>query len=127
MKIGRPGTSKHAVLGLMRGLIPNIVSLDPPVPIRVNAIAPGWTESGIVRRALFESVGIVVQSADVPARSAVLLMADKKRQGELIYSCEGKLKEIENGVLLKTAREVVLGGREDGDGDVLRKAMELLK
>jgi hypothetical protein len=37
------------------------------------------------------------QSADVVARSAVLLMADRKRHGELVHSDRGNYTEMENG------------------------------
>ena len=36
------------------------------------------------------------QSADVVARSMVLLMADRQRHGELIYSDKGMYTEMEN-------------------------------
>ena len=39
----------------------------------------------------------IVQSADVVARSVALLMADKRRHGELVYSAAGKFLEMENG------------------------------
>jgi hypothetical protein len=37
------------------------------------------------------------QSADVVARSVVLLIADMQRHGELVYSRGGMYTEIENG------------------------------
>jgi hypothetical protein len=37
------------------------------------------------------------QSADVVACSVVLLMADRQRHGELVYSKKGKYTEMENG------------------------------
>jgi hypothetical protein len=36
-------------------------------------------------------------SADVVARSVVLLMADRQRHGELVYSKKGKYTEMESG------------------------------
>jgi hypothetical protein len=38
-----------------------------------------------------------VQSADVVARSVGVLMADKERHGELVYSAVGNFVEMENG------------------------------
>ncbi|KAF1361335.1 NAD(P)-binding protein, partial [Lizonia empirigonia] len=87
-------TSKHAVLGLMRSLTGH---LHPTLPIRINAIAPSWTDTGILSPPVLAALGDKVQSADVPARSVTVLMADKKRHGELVYSECGHFLELENG------------------------------
>jgi NAD(P)-dependent dehydrogenase (short-subunit alcohol dehydrogenase family) len=88
-------TSKHAVLGLMRSLTQH---LHPTLPIRINAIAPSWTATGIMPPGAVAAIGEAqFQSPDVPARSAVLLMADGKRHGEMVYSEKGKFVELENG------------------------------
>ncbi|EEH20724.2 hypothetical protein PABG_02955 [Paracoccidioides brasiliensis Pb03] len=94
---------------LMRGLTPH---LYPELPIRINAIAPSWTDTGIVPRALLELVGVTVQSAHVVALSVALLMCsdggnsvdsvdrvDSSRHGQLIYSVAGLYREIEEGML----------------------------
>jgi NAD(P)-dependent dehydrogenase (short-subunit alcohol dehydrogenase family) len=86
-------TSKHAVLGLMRSLTQH---LHPTLPIRINAIAPSWTATGIMPPGVVTAIGEAqFQSPDVPARSAVLLMADGKRHGEMVYSEKGKFVEFE--------------------------------
>ncbi|KAF2193209.1 NAD(P)-binding protein [Zopfia rhizophila CBS 207.26] len=87
-------TTKHGVTGLVRSLYGN---LHPTIPIRVNAIAPSWTDTGILSREMFAAMGDLVQPADVVARSVILLMADKNRHGEMIYSECGKFWEIEKG------------------------------
>ncbi|KAF2629163.1 NAD(P)-binding protein [Macroventuria anomochaeta] len=88
-------TTKHAVLGLMRSLTGH---LYPQLPIRINAIAPSWTETGILSPAILAAIGEGnYQSADVPAQSVTVLMADKKRHGELVYSERGHFKDLENG------------------------------
>ncbi|KAH7385222.1 hypothetical protein DE146DRAFT_194072 [Phaeosphaeria sp. MPI-PUGE-AT-0046c] len=88
-------TSKHAVLGLLRALHPQ---LHPLLPIRINAIAPSWTQTGIVPSSVIAALGEGnYQSADVVARSVTVLMADKARHGELIYSDRGQFKDMENG------------------------------
>ena len=88
-------TTKHAVLGLMRSLTGH---LYPQLPIRINAIAPSWTDTGILTPAVLAAIGEGnCQSADVPARSATVLMADKRRHGELVYSERGHFTEMENG------------------------------
>ncbi|KAF2818457.1 NAD(P)-binding protein [Ophiobolus disseminans] len=87
--------AKHAVLGLLRSLTPN---LHPNLPIRINAIAPHWTQTGIVTADLTAVLGEGnYQSADVAARSALVLMADGERHGELVYSEAGRFRDLENG------------------------------
>lgn len=88
-------TTKHAVLGLMRSLTGH---LYPSMPIRINAVAPSWTDTSILNPALLAALGEGnYQSADVPARSVAVLMADKQRHGQLVYSERGHFKELENG------------------------------
>lgn len=103
-------TTKHAVLGLMRGLLPILL---PDIPVRVNAIAPSWTTTGLVPEQVVEKVaGIGTQTPVAVARSVAILMADGQRNGQLIYSVEGKYSEIE-GLLLKTAADIVGEMNED--------------
>ena len=60
-------TAKHGVLGLMRSLVDQL----QPLGIRVNAIAPSWTDTRIVPREALAKVGVKVQGAEVVARSVV--------------------------------------------------------
>ena len=87
-------TSKHGVFGLVRAMT---VNLYPNIPIRINGLAPAWTDTNIIPRRLIDALGDQVQSADVVARSAVLLMADETRHGEMIFSDRGKFWDVENG------------------------------
>lgn len=90
----KPATSKHAVLGLLRSLHEN---LYPNLPVRINAIGPSWTETGIVPKAIIAALGQdAIQSPDVVARSVVNLMANN-HHGEFIYSDRGKFWDIESG------------------------------
>lgn len=83
--------SKHAVLGLLRALQPQLN--NSKLPIRINAIAPSWTATGIVPSTVIAALGEGnYQSPDVVARSVAVLMADGKRHGELIYSDRGYFK-----------------------------------
>ncbi|KAJ6014427.1 hypothetical protein N7540_009018 [Penicillium herquei] len=86
--------SKHGVLGMLRGLVGG---LDGKV--RINAISPSWTKTGILATysPLFEKIGVDMQSPDVVARSAVLLFADQERNGDVIYSWGGSYREVNNG------------------------------
>jgi hypothetical protein len=87
--------SKHAVLGLLRALY---TPLYPNLPIRINAVAPSWTDTPIMPREVVAALGEGnYQSPDVVARSVVLLMANGKRCGELVHSDRGKYTEMENG------------------------------
>ncbi|OGM49899.1 short-chain dehydrogenase [Aspergillus bombycis] len=83
-------TAKHGVLGLMRGLVGQL-----PPSVRVNAIAPSWTASGLVSADFLASLGVIAQGPEVVARSVVFLFTDSERNGHLIYSWEGKYKEID--------------------------------
>ncbi|KAJ5732469.1 hypothetical protein N7493_003950 [Penicillium malachiteum] len=85
--------SKHGVLGIVRGLVG---LLDGQ--IRINAMAPSWTNTGILATyaPLFEKFGVGMQSPEVVARSVVLLFADQKRNGDVIYSWEGRYREVNN-------------------------------
>ena len=83
------------MLGLLRSLYSQ---LHPKLPIRVNAIAPSWTETGIVPKEVIAALGEGnFQSADVVGRSVTLLMADKERHGHLVYSECGKFRDLESG------------------------------
>ncbi|KAF1930192.1 NAD(P)-binding protein [Didymella exigua CBS 183.55] len=87
--------TKHTVLSLMRSLTGH---LHPNLPIRINAIAPSWTDTGILSPAVLAAIDEgSYQSADVPARSITVLMADKTRHGTLVYSERGHFKDLENG------------------------------
>lgn len=95
--------AKHGVLGFMRGLVPALA--DHPGNIRINCVSPSWTRTGMFVPGLFEKAGYgdQLQDAEVVARSVVLLMSDKKRQGQNIYSQQGKFWEVEDA-FMKTAQ-----------------------
>lgn len=101
------GISKHGVLGFMRGVVPTIQRRG--LPLRVNCIAPSWTSSGMVSEEIFAAKGHsdVLQPAEAAARSALLLMADESRQGQMIYSARSEFYEIEESILLSVAAEIV--------------------
>ena len=72
--------------------------MHPKVPIRVNAVAPAWTETAILPSEVMQSIKKgEYQSPDVVARSVVLLMADRERHGDLLYVDRGRFTELENG------------------------------
>ena len=117
-------TAKHAVLGLLRSLTPN---LHPTLPIRINAIAPHWTETGIVTKEHTAVLGEgKYQSADVAGRSATILMADKKRHGELVYSECGRFMDLENGEKGYHALTKRMLGKEEGEEVLEVKVLQRL-
>lgn len=72
--------------------------LHPKLPIRINALAPCWTATKMIPGDFLQSVGVGFQGPETVARSAVLLMADQSRHGQLIYSEEGRYMEIDEGL-----------------------------
>ena len=113
--------AKHAVLGWMRGIVPNIQTAG--LPIRVNAISPSWTVTGLVPQGLREVASDYCewQGAEVVARNVALLMADESRQGQLHYSVGGRYMEIEESKFLPAAKEVVGENDEDAVIEKLHK------
>ncbi|EMC97077.1 hypothetical protein BAUCODRAFT_437377 [Baudoinia panamericana UAMH 10762] len=110
-------TAKHGVLGFIRGLVPNLEKAG--LPIRINGIAPSWTRTGLVPAGLLEAIGAQSQSAEVVARSVALLMADARRQGQLIWSDRGNYLEIEQPMLSFVVD--ILGGHEETADGIMDK------
>lgn len=100
-------TSKHAVLGFMRGVATNLI--DRGLPLRINCVAPSFTNSAMLPEALFAAAGHpgLLQPAEAVARSALLLMADDRRQGQVIFSSRGQFAEIEESRLRPLAIDIV--------------------
>jgi NAD(P)-dependent dehydrogenase (short-subunit alcohol dehydrogenase family) len=105
-------TSKHGVLGFMRGLVPALK--DYPGNIRINCVSPSWTRTGMLSTTVFDHLGYgeLLQEPEVVARSVVLCMADEKRHGQNIYSRQGSFWEVED-VFMKLSRDIV--GEVDED------------
>lgn len=102
--------SKHGLLGLMRGVVPLLLSSPPESPaaaIRLNCIAPSWTRSGMVD-AVFDEAGYGdrLQDSASAAQSVALLIADGARQGQMVYSRRNRFWETEER-FLGLAREIV--------------------
>ncbi|KAI0431291.1 short chain dehydrogenase [Xylaria sp. FL1042] len=89
--------SKHGTIGLMRGLHSVLTVQDAPV--RINALAPSWTSTGIVIDELFKQFGVYTQPASAVARAALKLMADESRRGQLIHIDHGVYKEVDETLL----------------------------
>ncbi|KAL4915778.1 hypothetical protein BDW62DRAFT_120358 [Aspergillus aurantiobrunneus] len=116
--------AKHGVLGILRGLFSDLQqadlgSLDPArrrKKVRLNAIAPSWTETGIVPKDVLVSMAVEVQAPEVVARSVVKLFNDATRHGELIYSRGGRYCEINRceGGLLDGVTKIIPSVSEEG-------------
>ncbi|KAL3454704.1 hypothetical protein BJX65DRAFT_301335 [Aspergillus insuetus] len=107
--------AKHGVLGILRGLVndlqaDSIEAGEGRCPrVRLNAIAPSWTATGLVPRDVLVAMGIEVQESEVVARSVIMLWNDEKRHGEVVYSWGGRYVEInrrEGGLLDGAIRAV---------------------
>ncbi|KAK7704031.1 hypothetical protein SLS57_010685 [Botryosphaeria dothidea] len=83
--------SKHAVFGFVRSVDYNMSRSHPK--IRCNAVAPCWTETGIVPAALAQ-LGAVVQQPSAVAQAVALLMTDESRRGQTVFTHGGKSWEI---------------------------------
>lgn len=104
------GTAKHAVLGFMRGM--KQVLAKEKVPVRINAITPSWTRTGVVPEVIMNQLGVELQSPLAVGRGAVGLMADESRDGHLIHIALGRYKEIDEAVLLPAFQGIVGEGNE---------------
>lgn len=85
----------------MRSLVPRLQS---KLPIRINAIAPAWVNTGIISGERIRQMGHLYMEPPDVARSALTLMADGTRNGQLIYSqatADGgvEYKEIDSGLI----------------------------
>lgn len=119
-----PATAKHAVTGFARGMHP--ILEESGLPIRINAIAPTWTDTGVLPglKQIMDGLKVEVQSSESVAKAAALLMVDSSRKGELIHVQRGKYREIDQAILLPAADQI----RQDypAEDDVLRRALAVL-
>lgn len=107
--------AKHGVIGLMRSLSLNMNSSD--VPIRINAVAPSFTQTSLVRLSDedFETVGIKGQPASAVAKSVGLLVSDKSRHAQCLYSYGGRYVEMEEPVLRESVKAIGKTGLAEED------------
>ncbi|KAJ5970501.1 uncharacterized protein N7479_000419 [Penicillium vulpinum] len=111
--------TKHAVLGLIHAMEYQLEG-----KVRLNAVAPSWTATGMVQSAFIEGLGVGVQQPEAVARSVALLFSDQQRHGDIIYSWDGNYLEInkaEGGFLEAADRIIVNSANEEM---VVRKLRE---
>ncbi|KAH8652248.1 hypothetical protein BX600DRAFT_472176 [Xylariales sp. PMI_506] len=118
-------TAKHGILGFGRGLVPVLTASK--LPIRVNIIAPTWTDSSILPhlKDLMAAINVEIQPASAVARAAALVMADPSRHGQVIYVARGRYKEIDESVLLPAADQIT-GDDYPAEDEVLRRLLEVV-
>ncbi|KAF2816905.1 putative oxidoreductase,short chain dehydrogenase [Mytilinidion resinicola] len=117
-------TAKHGVLGLTRSVTAH---LPPTLNIRINCLAPDWTDTSLVRGVDFHLLGVPVQNSKAVALSAALCMADGTRKGQVIYSREGRYTELESGYrpwLVKQTGGDTMFEFEEAMGRLLMKGKE---
>lgn len=88
------------------------------LPIRINAIAPSWTASGMVNGADVAALGGEVQTSDDAARSALFLMADAAAapHGLLVQSHAGRYRDVERAFVAAAGEVYPEGLRGEGGG-----------
>jgi len=101
------GATKHGIWGFVRGVAAGLRSPQNPVAgIRINAVGPDWTESGLVPRQFIEAAKLSAQGPEVVARKVALLFADEARQGQFVYSVDGKYYELESAVFAPATKTI---------------------
>jgi len=76
--------------------------------LRINCIAPSWTDTGMVPKDLMTSAGASCQSAEAVAKSVLFLMADDTKHGQLLYSRDGQYLELGQTLLDHTNEKLAL-------------------
>lgn len=111
--------TKHGVLGLIRG-----IGYQLEGKVRLNAVAPSWTATGVVPTPFIEDLGVAVQGPEAVANSVGLLFSDQQRHQDVIYSWDGKYLEVNNakgGLLAATNGILVNSANEES---VMKKMVE---
>ena len=105
----------------MRGLSANVANMSPS--IRVNALAPLWTLTGMVPEDLMKKYNVATQPPEAVARSAALLMADADRRAQTIMSVQSKYIEIDRLVLTALAKATSMGTENQARDENMQKMM----
>lgn len=103
--------AKHGVLGVMRSLYNSFQQAGQPgqaLPLRINCIAPSWTDTGVVPGAILKIAGVSFQNTEVVAKSVLSLMADDTKHGHLLYSRCGQYLELGQTLLDHTYEKLAL-------------------
>ncbi|KAJ5648604.1 hypothetical protein N7490_004976 [Penicillium lividum] len=114
--------AKHGVLGMIRGFVEPLRG-----KVRLNAVAPSWTDTGLMPSGVFGALGVTIQPPEAVAQSVALLFADEKRHGDVIYSWDGKFREVNNaeGGLLQFANQLL--DNTDSEESAVQKLLAMGK
>lgn len=99
--------------------------LHPNLPIRINWIAPSWTDTGMIPRPILEvseKLGFQFQTPRDVALSVAYLAATEEFHGHVLHSSKAKYQEVDVPALKATYNIL-----KESDGDVtlgLRKAFD---
>ncbi|KAF9632923.1 TPP-binding enzyme conserved site [Lasiodiplodia theobromae] len=120
----------------MRSIVPTLSKQPSPPAIRVNAIAPHWTDTGLAPGALLRASGAICMTPAGPARSALALMADERYNQALVFSqalvdasgdgADGEgvvYRELDEGLLAAT--KVMCAGRGPSLSETMEKIVEM--
>ncbi|KAI0175364.1 hypothetical protein BJ166DRAFT_172828 [Pestalotiopsis sp. NC0098] len=118
-------TAKHGSLGLGRSMTALISAAG--LPIRVNTLAPSWTDSQVLPnlQGLMDAIKVELQPAEAVARGAGLLMVDKSRHGHVIYIERGQYKEIDEALLIPAHAKSIIGEGYPLEDEVLARVQAL--
>ena len=81
----------------------------PALPIRVNALCPGWTPTALTLASHYAGVNVNLSTVENNARAAVLLMCDQQRHGHMVLSVGNAYREVEEAVLLAAMTKEIRG------------------
>ncbi|KIW97745.1 uncharacterized protein Z519_01329 [Cladophialophora bantiana CBS 173.52] len=116
-------SAKHGIIGFLRAMK---TQLYPKIPVRLNVVAPGWTQSAITAGILdtFKSVGVPIQPASAIGLAVAKLATDPKYHGNSLFVANDQCAEFEGPILAATATCV---GPSNGDEEQFQKLLMALK
>ncbi|KAK5704907.1 hypothetical protein LTR97_002018 [Elasticomyces elasticus] len=103
-------SSKHGVIGLLRST--SMHAKSSALPIRINAVAPSWTRTGLVTLSEddFQKLGVESQAPEEVARGVALLATDEERSGQCLYIRGGQAIELEEPMHAEMLKRFRLSG-----------------
>jgi NAD(P)-dependent dehydrogenase (short-subunit alcohol dehydrogenase family) len=111
--------SKSGLLALMRSLA--IMLPESAANVRINALAPWWTDTPILGSRPVDAQHIKTQPASAVARAAVSCMVETSRHGETVFVMDERFHLVD--AAFKRAVVGVLPRPQEDGVDSLSKAM----
>ncbi|KAF5690765.1 short chain dehydrogenase reductase [Fusarium globosum] len=116
--------SKAGSIGMMRALRKFLT----PLNIQLNAIAPGFTETGMLPAASVASLrelGVVIQTAATCSQAVAFLVTHRDYHTRTIQIVENRFREIESGY--EAAAELMYGDTSAGRRTMGPEAFEIIR